>query len=238
MHRKLPCDRGVSGPVDWSHGALPRPALQHRLYRQNPPADKDTALPAPVYSPRDVMRSQRRVGRSSWPDNGLADGFRSRLFRFQTCHLPQRKRYIFKHGTQVVKTSPRIREFLAFPCLTIFVLSGAETEWFRRPVNPLLFGRSEDLVTQKEITEELRWSTCHEANIARQCLPMLVGFGPIYPAPLYFAPNRIPIAMSPKTDVRVDQPVRAGDFNRQHPLAKVNQTGQSFFLWDYGRAAG
>ena len=157
---------------------------------------------------------------------------------FQTCHLPQRKRYIFKHGTQVVKTSPRIREFLAFPCLTIFVLSGAETEWFRRPVNPLLFGRSEDLVTQKEITEELRWSTCDEANIARQCLPMLVGFGPIYPAPLYFAPNRIPIAMSPKTDVRVDQPVRAGDFNRQHPLAKVNQTGQSFFLWDYGRAAG
>jgi hypothetical protein len=67
---------------------------------------------------------------------------------------------------------------------------------------------------------------------------MLVGFGPVYPAPLYFAPNRIPIAMSPKTDARLEQPVRAGDFNGQHPLARIHQTGQSFFLWDYGRAAG
>jgi len=157
---------------------------------------------------------------------------------FQTCHLPQRKLYNFKNGRQAEKTSPRIREFLAFPRLTIFVLRGAESEWFRRPVNPLLFGRSEDLVTQKEITEEAPWTACDEANISGQCLPMLVGFGPIYPAPLYFAPNRIPVAMSPKTDARLEQPVRAGDFNRQHPLAKVHQTGQSFFLWDYGRAAG
>ena len=94
------------------------------------------------------------------------------------------------------------------------------------------------LATSKEITEDVSWEACDEARIAGQCLPMLVGFGPIYPAPLYFAPNRIPVAMSPKTDARLEQPVRAGDFNRQHPLAKVHQTGQSFFLWDYGRAAG
>jgi hypothetical protein len=157
---------------------------------------------------------------------------------FQTCHLPQRgKKDTLKHGIWV-KTSPRIREFLAFPRLSIFVLSGAESEWFRRPVNPLLFGRSEDLATAKQITEGVSWEACVEANIARQCLPMLVGFGPVYPAPLYFAPNRIPVAMSPKTDARLEQPVRAGDFNRQHPLAKVHQTGQSFFLWDYGRAPG
>jgi hypothetical protein len=157
---------------------------------------------------------------------------------FQTCRLPQRKMYNFKRGTQVVKTSPRIRQFLAFPCLTIFVLRGAESEWFRRPVNPLLFGRSEDLVTQKEITEEVRWSACDEANVARQCLPILVGFGPLYPAPLYFAPNRNPIAMSPKIDARLDQLVRAGNVSNRHPLATVHQTGQSFFLWDYGRATG
>ena len=82
---------GVPGPVDWSHGALPRPPLQHRLYRQKPAADQDTALPAPMHSPRDVMRSQRRVGRSSWPDNGLADGFRSRLFRFSDLPSPPAK---------------------------------------------------------------------------------------------------------------------------------------------------
>jgi len=157
---------------------------------------------------------------------------------FQTCHLPQRKMYISKRGIQVEKISPRIREFLAFPRLTIFVVRGAESAWFRRPVNPLLFGRSEDLVTAKEITEDVSWDACDEANIARQCLPVFLGSGPLYPAPLYFAPNRVPVAMFPKTDARLDQPVRAGDFNRQHPLAKVHQTGESFFLWDYGRAAG
>ena len=157
---------------------------------------------------------------------------------FQTCQIPKRKEYNFRHGVQREERSPRLREFLAFPRLTIFVLSGAESAWFRCPVNPLLLGRSEDLVTHKEITEEVKWSACDGANIARQCLPMFVGSGPLYPAPFYFAPNRIPIGMSPKTDARLDQPVRAGDFNNQHPLAKVHPTGQSFFLWDYGRAAG
>jgi hypothetical protein len=183
------------------------------------------------------------AAKGGWVDpSGLIIGWRMDFDTvcsdFQTCHLPQRgNRGILKYGIRV-KTSPRIREFLAYPVLSLFVLRGADSVWFRQPVNPLLFGRSEDLVTSKEIVEDVSWEVCDEATIARQCLPMLVGFGPIYPAPLYFAPNRVPIAMSTKTDARVEQTVRAGDFNHQHPLAKVHQTGQSFFLWDYGRTAG
>ena len=194
--------------------------------------------------PPSTVHAMLCAAKGGWVDPaGLVMGwqmdFDSVSSDFQTCHLPQQrgKKYILKYGIRV-KTSPRIREFLAFPRLTIFVLRGAESIWFRRPVNPLLFGRSEDLATSKEITEDASWEACDEAKIARQCLPMLVGFGPIYPAPLYFAPDRIPVAMSPKTDARLEQSIRAGDFNRQHPLAKVHQTGQSFFLWDYGRAAG
>lgn len=193
--------------------------------------------------PPSTVHAMLCAARGGWVDPaGLVMGwqmdFDTVCSDFQTCHLPQRKMYIFTRGTQVAKTSPRIREFLAFPRLTIFVLRGAESMWFRSPVNPLLFGRSEDLANSKEITENVSWEACDEARIVRQCLPMLVGFGPVYPAPLYFAPNRIPIAMSPKTDARLEQPVRAGDFNGQHPLARIHQTGQSFFLWDYGRAAG
>lgn len=156
---------------------------------------------------------------------------------FQTCHLPQRNEYNFELGIQKVKTSPRLREFLAFPRLTILVISGADSVWFRRPVNPLLFGRSEDLVTAKEIVSDVRWMACEEAKIVRQCLPMFVGSGPLYPAPLYFAPKRVPVAMSPKTDARMEQLVRVGAFNRQRPLAQLDQTGECFFLWDYGGAA-
>jgi hypothetical protein len=157
---------------------------------------------------------------------------------FQTCHLPQRDKYDFGRGTQKVKISPRLREFLAFPRLTILVISGADSAWFRRPINPLLFGRSEDLVTAKEIESNVQWTPCEEAKIARQCLPMFIGSGPLYPAPLYFTPNRVPMAMSPKTDARVEQLVRAGAFNRQRPLARLDQTGESFYLWDYGGTTG
>jgi hypothetical protein len=118
---------------------------------------------------------------------------------FQTCQLPQRRRYVFSRGTQKLQSSPRLREFLTFPRLTIFVVSGAESSWFRRPVNPLLFGRSEDLVTAKEITEDVEWDPCGEANIAQQCLPIPLGSGPLYSAPLYFEPGRVPVAMSPKS---------------------------------------
>ena len=181
------------------------------------------------------------AARGGWVDPaGLVMGWRMDFDTvcadFQTCQLPKRKEYNFKHGIQKLEPSPRLREFLVFPRLTILVASGAESTWFRRPVNPLLFGRSEDLVTEKEITPDVRWTAREEGKIARQCLPMFVGSGPLYPAPLYFAPNRVPIAMSPKTDARVEQSVRAGDFNRQRPLAQLDKTGESFFLWDYGRA--
>jgi hypothetical protein len=189
------------------------------------------------------MHAMLCAAKGGWVDpNRLVMGWRMDFDAvcadFQTCHLPQRNEYNFKRGTQKVKISPRLREFLAFPRLTILVVSGAEGMWFRRPINPLLFGRSEDLVTEKEIVADVHWTACEEAKIARQCLPMFVGSGPLYPAPLYFAPNRIPIGMSPKTDVRVEQSVRAGDFNWQHPLARLDETGESFYLWDYGRVAG
>lgn len=153
---------------------------------------------------------------------------------FQTCQLPQPS----KAGVQKLKISPRLREFLAFPRLTIFVISGAESTWFRRPVNPLLFGRSEDLATEKEITHDVRWEFREEARVERQCLPMLVGSGPLYSAPLYFGPKRVPIAMSPKIDARAEQPVRISDPKLHHSLAQLNHTKETFFLWDYSRAAG
>jgi hypothetical protein len=157
---------------------------------------------------------------------------------FQTCQLPKRKKYVFRSGTQRSESSPRLREFLAFPRLTIFVVSGAESTWFRRPVNPLLFGRSEDLVTAKEITTDVEWDRCAEAMIARQCLPIPLGTGPLYSAPLYFEPNRIAVGMSPKTDARIEQLVRIGDLKHHQPMAQLNETKETFFLWDYSHAAG
>jgi hypothetical protein len=153
---------------------------------------------------------------------------------FQTCQIPKRKQYNFRRGTQKLEPSPRRREFLAFPLLTVFVVSGADPAWFRRPVNPLLFGRSEDLITMKEIIGEAVWHTCSEARIARQCLPMFIGTGPLYPAPLYFAPNRIPVAMAPRADARIEQAVHPRDGS----LARLDSTGETFFLWDYSRAPG
>jgi hypothetical protein len=156
---------------------------------------------------------------------------------FQTCQLPQRKRYNFKTGVQKLDESPRLREFLAFPRLTVFIVSGAEAEWLRHPVNPLLFGRSEDLVTRKEISAEVDWQSCEEGTIARQCLPIPLGAGPLYSAPLYFKSGRVPVAMSPKTDARIEQLVRLSDTGRYRSLARLN-TSETFFLWDYGRTAG
>lgn len=189
-----------------------------------------------------TMHAMLCAAKGGWVEpDGLVMGwqmdFDSVCSDFQTCHLPQRKDFNFKRGTQKVKPSPRLREFLAFPRLSLLVVSGAQSRWFREPINPLLFGRSEDLITAKEIILDVQWTPCEEAKVERQCLPMFVGSGPLYPAPMYFAPNRVPIAMSPKTDARMEQLVRAGDFNGQHPLAHVDETGKSFFLWDYGRAA-
>jgi hypothetical protein len=144
---------------------------------------------------------------------------------FQTCRLPK-------------KISPRLREFLVFPRLTIFVVSGAESAWFRHPINPLLFGRSEDLVTAKEIRNDIEWDTCAEAAIARQCLPIPLGSGPLYSAPLYFERNRVPVAMAPKIDSRVEQSIRIANSKHGHLFAQLKDTKEAFFLWDYSRVAG
>jgi hypothetical protein len=183
------------------------------------------------------------AAKGGWVEpTGLVAGWRmdfdSISTDFQSCQLPKRKDYSFRTGTQRVESSPRLREFLAFPRLTIFVLSGAEYAWFRCPVNPLLFGRAEDLLIAKEVTEDVEWNACGEAELVRQCLPIPLGSGPLYSAPLYFEPGRVPVAMSPKIDARNSQLARVNN-GREYPrLARLNQTGEAFFLWDFGRVAG
>lgn len=190
-----------------------------------------------------TMHAMLCAAKGGWVDpHGLIMGWRMDFDTictdFQTCQLPQRKQYNFRRGTQKLQSSPRLREFLTFPRLTVFAISGAESAWFRHPVNPLLFGRSEDLVTAKKITEDVEWDVCAEATIGRQCLPILLGSGPLYSAPLYFEPDRVPVAMSPKIDARIEQPVRVGDRGNHRPLAQLNHTMEAFFLWDYSRAVG
>jgi hypothetical protein len=189
-----------------------------------------------------TMHAMLCAAKGAWVDpSGLMMGWRMDFDAvcadFQTCQLPQRKEYAFKSGTQKLEPSPRLRQFLAFPRLTILIISGAEREWFDRPVNPLLFGRSEDLVTRKEITEDVEWLDCTEAQVGRQCLPILLGFGPLYSVPVYFEPGRVPVGMSPKTDARVEQSIRIDDLS-QFRLARLKHTAEAFFLWEYGRAAG
>jgi len=151
---------------------------------------------------------------------------------FQTCRLPQRQAYSFSRGIQKVDVSPRVREFLAFPILTIFAISGVDVAWFRQPVNPLCLGRAEDLVVEKEVVSEASWSPCEEGTIARQCLPVPIGYGVLYAAPIYFQTDRRPVGMSPKTDARFEQNLR------NHRLVKVADTGETFFLWDYSCVTG
>lgn len=153
---------------------------------------------------------------------------------FQTCQLP--KGYSFARGVQKLEPSPRIREFLAFPRLTVLAVSGVDPEWFRHPVNPLCLGRSEDLVIEKQVVTGVSWHRIHEATIGLQCLPFFVGYGTVYAAPLYFERNRRPVGMSPKTDALIEQAIR--DQNDRSRLAQVADTGESFFLWDYGNVAG
>lgn len=155
---------------------------------------------------------------------------------FQTCRVPQGDQYNFARGIQKVDIRPHLREFLAFPRLTILAIRGVDPAWFRRPVNPLCLGRSEDLVIEKEVMTDVSWQPLREATIDSQCLPLFIGFGTLYSAPLYFERNRHPVGMSPKMDVRTEQQIR--DENENPRLARVMDTGESFFLWDYGHVAG
>ncbi len=151
---------------------------------------------------------------------------------FQTCHLPQRQEYNWKRGTQKVAISPREREFMAFPVLSILGVQGIEIEWFRCPANPLCLGRSEDLVLEKRWSF-VAWQPEHNAaHIRGQCLPAGIGFGTRYPAPYYFEANRQPIGMGPKIDIAVEQEITSPD------LARVEYTGEVFYLWRYSDAVG
>jgi hypothetical protein len=154
---------------------------------------------------------------------------------FQTCRLPQRTQYSFARGIQKVDLSPRLRQFLAFPRLTILALSGVDPEWFRRPVNPLCLGRSEDLVVEKEVLTDVSYEQVKEAAIIGQCLPFFVGYGTLYPAPLYFERNRRPVELSPKIDAQIEQTLR--DTSEIPRLAQVKDSGEAFYFWDYCRVA-
>lgn len=150
---------------------------------------------------------------------------------FQTCHLPQRETKGPRAGIQkALKTSPREREFLAFPVLTILGVQGIELEWFRRPANPLCLGRAEDLILEKRWSF-VAWQSEHKAAyIKGQCLPAGLGFGTRYPAPLYFEANRRPIGMGPKIDAAVEQEIISPN------LARVEYSGETFYLWRFADA--
>lgn len=162
--------------------------------------------------------------------NGLRLGWRldyaSLGIDFQTSRLPQRT-----EGIQTgIKISPTEREFLAFPILSILVASGVEADVFRKPVNPLSLGRSEDLIVEKMI-QSVEVRACDQAILRGQCLPLELGSGTIYAAPLYFVGNRQAVNMTPRIDAAQDQTIRSSE------LLQVEQTGEAFYVWRYDAPA-
>jgi len=153
---------------------------------------------------------------------------------FQTSQLPQRKVYNFKTGLQKTATSPVEREYLAFPMLSILALEGVESAWFRAPANPLSLGRSEDMITEREVAT-VDFENVPSGQIARQCLPLGMGSGTIYATPLYFEGNRRPIAMMPRVDARARQEIQSR--NEQTLLANVPKTRETFYIWDFHASA-
>jgi CRISPR-associated Cas5-like protein len=150
---------------------------------------------------------------------------------FQTSLLPQRSGYNWTSGVQKTKVSPVEREFLAFPVLSILGLSGVSPNWFRSPANPLSLGRSEDLITEK-VWQEIEVEPLQQGEIARQCLPLDLGSGTIYPAPLYFDCNRRPVGMAPRIDAHLKQEVCLSSTDAI--LAKVPKSGEIFYVWNFG----
>jgi CRISPR-associated Cas5-like protein len=150
---------------------------------------------------------------------------------FQTSQLPQRGNYNWKAGLQHVKTSPVEREYLAFPILSVLALEGVLSDWFRCPANPLSLGRSEDLVTER-IIEHIEVNTVEQGYIARQCLPLTLGSGTVYPAPMYFENKRRPVGMAPRVDARQKQEIK-GD-KAESTLAHIPESGETFYVWNFG----
>lgn len=152
---------------------------------------------------------------------------------FQTSQLPQRKAYNWTTGSQRTAASPVEREYLAFPVLSILALEGVQSEWFRRPANPLSLGRSEDLITER-IWQEVEIQTAQNGEVARQCLPFSVGSGTVYAAPLYFEANRRPVGMTARVDARQKQEVSLP--NNASSLAIVSRTGETFYVWNFANS--
>ncbi len=143
---------------------------------------------------------------------------------FQTSRLPQRN----EAGLQIgVKISPAEREFLAFPILSILAISGIEATMFRKPVNPLSLGRSEDLIVEKLI-QSVEAEPCEQAALRGQCLPLGLGSGTIYATPLYFIDNRRPINMMPRVDAAQEQTIRSSE------LMRIKETEETFYVWNFG----
>ena len=154
---------------------------------------------------------------------------------FQTSQLPQRKNYNWTMGLQKTATSPVEREYLAFPVLSILALEGLQSDWFRRPANPLSLGRSEDLITER-VWDNVKIEPVQKGEIMRQCLPLGIGSGTIYPAPLYFDGNRRPIGMAPRIDARQKQELRLTSDTLQ--LVTLPKLGETFYVWNFDAFKG
>jgi hypothetical protein len=159
---------------------------------------------------------------------------------FQTCWLPQRKEYLKSQKLQKSLMSPRDREFLVFPRLTILGVSGVDASWFRCPVNTLCLGRSEDLIIRTTI-EAVSWEDSDHGWIGGsanptygfrggQCVPMGLAAGTLYSAPLFYAPQRVPVQFSPKTDVTRRQEIQGA------AIAHISKTDETFYLWKFSDA--
>ena len=147
---------------------------------------------------------------------------------FQTCQLPQRPVAGANRGVQTGReSSPRVREFLALPLLTLLAVRGVNKDWFRRPANPLSLGRSEDLVV-RTICDTVDTMPCTGGVVSGQCLPFGSGFGTLYPAPLYFVGNRQPVGISPCTDIVTPQNIRGLKL-----IQTQEDTPETFYLWRY-----
>lgn len=171
------------------------------------------------------------AARGAWVEpTGLQIGWRMDyqgvITELQTSRLPQRKEYNISTGVQKISISPVEREILSFPVLSIVILSGVDPDWFRRPVNPLSLGRSEDLIVEKLI-QRVSVSELKHGEVERQCLPIGIGSGTIYSAPLYFEGARRPMGMAPRTDAKQRQQIASPH------LVQVNQTGEKFHVWRY-----
>jgi hypothetical protein len=141
----------------------------------------------------------------------------------QTNQLPQRTPGA---NRQPLKASPIEREFLAFPVLTIVALAGVERYWFNAPANPLSLGRSEDMIVEKSFGEA-SYSRQTEGLIERQCLPLGLGSGTVYAAPLYFEEARRPVAMAPRVDAVARQLVRSPE------IICLDKSGETFYVWSF-----